>query len=114
VRNFVDFKKVAAMIPAYKDCGCTIEQRVPQYLAQTLSQVEPLYQAAGTDLYQHPLPKELAVATRQLAAGAAELRDEIVDAWRQSTQITVGFPLVRVSDILSGKVKVTPDTFGAD
>jgi hypothetical protein len=50
----------------------------------------------------------------QLAAGAAELRDEIVDAWHQSTSVTVGFPLVSVADILAGKVVVTPLTFGTD
>ena len=42
------------------------------------------------------------------------MRDEIVDAWTQSTSVTVGFPLVSVADILSGKAVVTPTTFGAD
>jgi len=50
----------------------------------------------------------------RLAAGASEMRDQIVDAWRQSTQITVGFPLVRVSDIEAGTAIVTPGTFGSD
>lgn len=52
--------------------------------------------------------------TRQLAAGAAELRDQIADAWRQSANVTVGFPLVRVSDAEAGIVRITPATFGAD
>jgi hypothetical protein len=69
---------------------------------------------SGNDNYATAQPLELAVVTKQLAAGASELRDEIVDAWRQSTQVTVGFPLVTVSDIESGAVQVTPTTFGAD
>jgi hypothetical protein len=80
-------------------------------------QLVPVYQAAkdsGGDNYATAQPAELAIVTRQLAAGAAELRDEIVDAWRQSTDITVGFPLVRVSDIEAGTVPVTRLTFGAD
>lgn len=118
VKNFIDFRKVAAAVRPYTDRGVTtMEQRVPLYLEETLSQVVPTYQAAlqsGNDNYATAKPAEVAIVTRQLAAGAAELRDEIVDAWTQSTSVTVGFPLVSVADILSGKVAVTPTTFGAD
>jgi hypothetical protein len=94
-----------------------MEQRVPLYLEETLSQVVPTYQAAlqsGNDNYATAKPAEVAIVTQQLAAGASELRDEIVDAWTQSTSVAVGFPLVSVADILSGKAVVTPATFGAD
>ena len=118
VRNFIDFRKVADAVRPYTDRGVTtMEQRVPLYLEETLSQVVPTYLAAqqsGNDNYQTAKPAEVAIVTRQLAAGAAELRDEIVDAWNQSTDVTVGFPLVSVADILSGKAVVTPTTFGAD
>ena len=46
--------------------------------------------------------------------GAAELRDEITDAWRQSIDVTVGYPLVTVRDAEAGKVRIVPKTFGAD
>jgi hypothetical protein len=118
VKNFIDFRKVAAAVRPYTDRGVTtMEQRVPLYLEETLSQVVPTYQAAlqsGNDNYATAKPAEVAIVTRQLAAGAAELRDEIVDAWTQSTSVTVGFPLVSVADILSGRAAVTPTTFGAD
>ncbi|MBS0421369.1 MAG: S1/P1 Nuclease [Proteobacteria bacterium] len=118
VRNFIDFRKVAEAVRPYTDRGVsTNEARVPLYLAETLSQVVPVYQAAlssGNDNYTSAKPLEVAIVTQQLAAGASELRDEIVDAWNQSTQITVGFPLVTVADILSGAAVVTPATFGAD
>jgi hypothetical protein len=118
VRNFIDFRKVAAAVRPYTDRGvATMEQRVPLYLEETLAQVVPTYQAAldsGNDNYQSAKPAEVALVTARLAAGAAELRDEIVDAWRQSKSITVGFPLVSVADILAGRVVVTPQTFGAD
>lgn len=52
--------------------------------------------------------------TQQLAAGVAELRDEIVDAWRQSEQIAVGYPPVRVSDIESHAVPMTTTTLASD
>ncbi|NML44437.1 S1/P1 Nuclease [Ramlibacter sp. G-1-2-2] len=118
VRNFVDFDAVRFQMRPYTDRGvATIEQRVPLYLAETLTEVVPVYLAAknsGNDNYATAQPLELAIVTKQLAAGASELRDQIVDAWRQSTQVTVGFPLVTVSDIESGAVRVTPLTFGAD
>jgi hypothetical protein len=118
VRKFIDFRKVSAAVRPYTDRGVdTMEERVPLYLAETLATVGPTYQAAldsGNDNYQTAKPAELAIVTARLAAGAAELRDEIVDAWRQSESVTVGFPLVSVADILAGRVVVTPLTFGAD
>ena len=118
VRSFVNFNAVNGQVRPYTDRGVnTVEQRVPLYLAETLSQVAPVYQAAQTnnnDNYRTAQPAEVAIVTKQLAAGVAELRDEITDAWRQSAAITVGFPLVRVSDVEAGRVQVTPATFGAD
>lgn len=118
VRNFVDFDTVRAQMRPYTDRGVTtIEQRVPLYLAESVAEIVPVYLAAknsNNDNYATAQPLELAIVTKQLAAGASELRDEIVDAWRQSTLVTVGFPLVTVSDIESGAVQVTPATFGAD
>jgi hypothetical protein len=38
----------------------------------------------------------------------------IMDAWQDSAQTPVGFPMVSVRDIESGKVRVTGDLFGAD
>ena len=118
VRNFIDFSVVAQQMRPYTDRGvATMEQRVPLYLAETLAQVIPTYQAAkdsGNDNYANARPAEMAIVLKQLAAGASELRDEIVDAWRQSAFITVGFPLVQVSEIEAGRAIVTPATFGSD
>ena len=118
VRSFIDFNKVKGLVRPYADRGAaTIEQRVPLYLAETLSQVVPAYQAAqisGNDNYQTAQPAEVAIVTKQLATAVAELRDEIVDAWRQSASITVGFPLVKISDVEIGVVRVTPKMFGSD
>ena len=38
----------------------------------------------------------------------------IVEAWQQSADTPVGYPMVNMRDIDSGKVKVTRDLFGAD
>ena len=115
VRNFVDFSTIT--LRPYVDRGATNEARVPAYLLETLAALVPTYQAeldSGHDGYRTNQPLERAIVVQQLAAGAAELRDQIVDAWNQSTNITVGFPLVRVDDAIAGRVRIAPQTFGAD
>ena len=114
VKSFVSPAAVAAAVPAYSDCGCTNEQRVVQYLNATLVQVGPVYGAGSVDLYTHPVPAEVDIATKRLAAGVAELRDQIVDAWRSSTTVGVGFPVIRISEIETGTVLLTPDRFAGD
>ena len=114
VKDYVPLQAIAALIPAYHDCGCAIEVRVGQYLARTLREVQPLYQVAKIDLFTTPAPAEVQFAARQLAAGAAELRDEIVDAWTSSETIGVGYPVIAVRDIESGKVHLTRISFAAD
>jgi len=118
VAKLINFTAVAQQMRPYTDRGVTtMEQRVPLYLKETLDQVIPVYQAAkdsNNDDYKTAQPAELVIVTKQLAAGASELRDMIVDAWHQSANVTVGFPLVRVGDIESGAVKMTPLTLGSD
>jgi hypothetical protein len=50
----------------------------------------------------------------RLAAGATALRNMIVDAWVDSAQTPVGYPMVNVRDIESGKVRAPRELFGAD
>jgi lactate dehydrogenase-like 2-hydroxyacid dehydrogenase len=56
----------------------------------------------------------IAFATAQLAAGASVARDMNVDAWRASANVGVGYPMVNVRDIESGKITLTRVMFGAD
>ncbi len=118
VKTFVPSATVAALLPAVRDCSCTIETRVVQYINQSLADLVPVYVAAGigpgADLYQTAQPAEVSVAATRLAAGAAEMRDELIDAWRQSRDLTVGFPLIRVTEIESGAILLTPDRFAGD
>jgi hypothetical protein len=56
----------------------------------------------------------IAFATGRLSAGAQAARDLIVDAWLASANAPVGYPMVNVGDIESGKVRATRELFGAD
>jgi hypothetical protein len=38
----------------------------------------------------------------------------IVNAWQDSAQTPVGYPMVNVRDIEGGKIRATRDLFGAD
>ena len=42
------------------------------------------------------------------------MRNMIVDAWFDSAQTPIGYPMVNVRDIESGKVRVTRGLMGAD
>jgi len=53
-------------------------------------------------------------ATMRLAAGAQFVRDTIYDAWIASANAMVGYPMVNVQDIESGKVRATRELMGAD
>lgn len=55
-----------------------------------------------------------ALATTRLAAGATAVRDMIVQAWEESAEKPVGYPMVNVKDIESGKVRATREMFGVD
>jgi len=62
----------------------------------------------GTD------PKGADFTAGRVAAGASELRDEIVLAWRASEKSTVGYPETPVSDIESGKIDPYDALYGLD
>ena len=50
----------------------------------------------------------------RLAAGASELRDMIINAWRSSGTSQVGYPAVKVTDVVSGAVDPWDALYGAD
>ena len=50
----------------------------------------------------------------RITAGVASMRDMIVDASFDSATTPVGYPIVNMRDIESGKVTGDADLFGAD
>jgi hypothetical protein len=128
VKAFITEADVAGAIGAYTPCpaftglsSCAgIEPRVRTYLQQTLNSVIPLYEltkALGNGdpwTTTSPTPAQKAFVVARLAAGAQEMRDEIVDAWRSSDTIYVGYPLIKVSDIESGAVVWSANQFAGD
>lgn len=105
---------VADLVGSYQPCGCSIEERTRVLLRASLAEVEPLYALEKEGGFKFGDPHGIVFATARLAAGATAVRDMIVQAWLESADTPVGYPMVNVRDIESGKVRATRELFGAD
>ena len=115
VRQVVDYAAVRSRLTPFQDCGCPIEQRVEAYLMSDLATVIPFYELEKEGDFKQVNAKGVEFTARRVAAGAAELRDEIVLAWRASAADSVGYqPAVSVADVEAGKVDPYESLFGVD
>ncbi len=105
---------VAVKVGPYRACDCSIEDRTKALLLATLAQVEPLYALEKDGGLRRGEPRGIAFTEERLAAGAAAVRDMIVDAWLASADAPVGYPMVNVRDIESGTVRATLKLFKPD
>jgi hypothetical protein len=106
--------RVAGEVGLYQSCGCSIEERTKALLLASLAQVGPLYALEKEGGFKRGDERGIVFATSRLGAGAQATRDMIVDAWLDSANTPVGYPMVNVRDIESGKVRATRELFGAD
>ncbi len=114
VKAHVTLAAVRAAMTAPNPCTCGIEQRTPVYIRVAFSLVRPLYELASAGGFRDATPAAVDFTTQRIAAGASEVRDEIIAAWRASATSTVGYPAINVADIESGKVILSRDSYGAD
>lgn len=105
---------VAAKVTPLRLCNCPIEQRVSDYLSATGKQVIPFYEMEKAGGMAQGDTRGTAMATTQLAIGASELRDVIVEAWRASANVKIGWRPIAVQDVLAGKVDPYPALYGID
>ena len=108
VRANVSEAQVLAAVRPFDDCHCSIQRRTAAYLSHTLSQVEPFYVLQKAGGFSGADSRGAAFAAAQLAAGASELRDMVVEAWRASATMSVGYPAILPADVEAGRV----DPFG--
>ena len=114
VRSNVTEASVGAAMAPYHDCQCPIEARTRDYLAATNRTVRPLYQLYKDGGFEKGDARGRAFASARLAAGASELRDDIIGAWRASGAQDVGWPAIKVADVIAGKVDPFDSLYGAD
>jgi hypothetical protein len=114
VRASVTPAAVAAKVAPLRACDCPIEARVGAYLTATGEQVIPFYELVRAGGLTAGDRRGTAFAVERLAAGASELRDLTVEAWRASAQRSVGWKPVAVQDVLAGRVDPFPALYGVD
>jgi hypothetical protein len=115
VRANVRSAAVAARVAPLKTCaGCPILGQVESYLGETGKTVIPFYQLEKAGAFAPGDPRGAAFATARVAAGASELRDLAVEAWRASAQETVGWKPIPVAEVLAGRIDPYPALYGED
>jgi hypothetical protein len=114
VRAFVDASAVRGAMAPYTDCHCDIAHWTAAYLAATNSEVVPFYELQKQGDFVAGDNRGRAFATARLAAGAAALRDLIIDAWRASATGRVGWPAVNVADVVAGNLDPYDSLYGED
>ncbi len=114
VRAFVSPEAVRGQLAPYRDCHCPIQQRAVAFLSVTNGTVIDFYRLYKAGGFEPADPRGEAFAAARLAAGASELRDEVIDARRASATAKIGWPAIKVSDVESGKIDPYDAVFGTD
>ena len=96
----------AAMAAAPGPCAGTLQACTAAYLRATLATVEPFYRLWGAGAFTTVGDaRGKGFAVERVAAGAAQLRDLTVRAWRESADAEVGYkPAYKVRDVENGLV----------
>lgn len=92
-----------AMPPLKAPVG-PLEARVSAYLIATGKLVIPLYELEKQGGLRDADARGKAFALAGLATGAGQFRDMIVEAWRASPKMTVGWPAISLADVEAGRV----------
>jgi hypothetical protein len=114
VRANVARAAVKRTVAPYRACSCTIQDRARAVILESNAMVTAFYELEQKGAFASRTDAGVAFATAHLAAGAAALRDMIVDAWRASAGMDVGYPMIVVRDIEAGKHILSRDDFGRD
>ncbi len=114
VRENLDRADIKRVVRPYQACDCTIQDRVRASILGSHVNVELLYKLEKQHSFSKHNPDGVAFVAARLAIAATDVRDMTVDAWRASADMGVGYPMVSVRDIESGKIAPTRAMFGAD
>lgn len=94
--------------------GFDLRARVPAYLKTTLAEVRPFYGLEKAGGFAESDARGAAFVTARLAAGASELRDLYVLAWRDSADDSIGWPVVKVAEVEAGTADPWLAMYGED
>jgi hypothetical protein len=114
IRANVQRDAVKRAVRPYRSCICSIQDRTRAVILESHAGLVPLFEFEQKNAFGGSDPTGIAFATERLAAGAAATRDMIVDAWRASADMGVGYPAISVRDVETGKHVLSRDDFGKD
>jgi hypothetical protein len=114
VRANIGREPVKAVTAPYLACTCSIRDRARALILASHAAVLPLYELDLKGAFVDGNAAGIAFVTARLASSAAALRDMIVDAWRASADMGVGYPMISVRDIEAGRHILVRDDFGRD
>jgi hypothetical protein len=101
---------VQARLPAYHPCATTIQACLQASIAATMPLVTQVFALEQAGALDRPTPAAKDFTARRLAAGAGDLRDMVVDAWREAGAAELGYKIkTPVADYESGKAIMTLD-----
>ena len=112
MRKYLTEMDVKVEVQPYRRCQCSIQDRTISWLLATRSQVIPLYELQKQNAFYGVTQAAKKFVAVRLGAVVSELRDMVVDAWRSSTDATVGYPPVTVRNV--GKVAPIEEFKGRD
>lgn len=90
--------------PDYVPCTDKVMTCFTTRLKASYALVVPMYQLQKDGGFAPGDPRGKAFIAKQLGLGAANLRDAILDAWRDSKTMGVGYPATTYDDFVAGKV----------
>ena len=107
VLNNVSVAEVRAAMSAYEPCTQAPLLCFAARLKASHDHIIPLFQLEKAGGFKDGDPRGKVFMTQQIAAGAADLRDVILDAWRDSKTMGVGQPVegTAYDDFVAGHVK---------
>ena len=104
VAKYVTSEAVRAKIGAYVPCTDPILTCFTARLKIANTLVVPMYQLEKDGGFKDGDPRGVTFMTQQVAKGAQDLRDTILDAWRDSKSMGIGWPATSYDDFVGNKV----------
>lgn len=114
VRARIRRDEVKREVAPYRACDCTIWDRMRAVILESHRTVPVFYELEKQGAFAGDATAGIAFTNTRIAAGASAVRDMVVDAWRASAKIGVGYPMIPVGDIETGKHILVRDDFGRD
>lgn len=114
VRDRVNLQGIEAAMTAPRLDGFDLRARTADYLLVSLAEVVPFYRLEKAGAFVGTDPRGVDFATQRLAAGASELRDLIVLAWRESGTRSIGWPAIKVAEVEAGTADPWLSMIGQD